>query len=234
MLVCRWSSARPPTSTNDICAPPATAKFTGEKDSLAEGKGFEPSVPLARDGAGSAEREQFRGDKRARSLNRSYLEAGPRVRIRLPPAESLPNFGSDVVFTRAGKEEASAKDKSMHRGLGSIDFTAACRSVLKVGFDPNDADKRVVTHAKSNLAAPRTIAGLNPQGRPVWLGGQVIALSRGLGEREARHRLEPPRPRCEAGPVVDVEPAFGHKHHAAPASDIGDRAIITDQKTIGP
>jgi hypothetical protein len=92
------------------------------------------------------------------------LLRGPRVRISLPPAESLPNFSSDVVFTRAGKEEASAKDKPMHRGLGSIDFTAACRSVLKVGFDPNDADKRVVTHAKSNLACPQAIAGLHPQG----------------------------------------------------------------------
>jgi hypothetical protein len=39
----------------------------------------------------------------------------------------------------------------MYRGLGSIDFTAACRSVLMVGFDPDDADTRVVAHAKSNL-----------------------------------------------------------------------------------
>ena len=44
------------------------------------------------------------------------------------------------------------RDKAMYRGLGSIDFTAACRSVLMVGNDPNDASKLVIAHAKSNLA----------------------------------------------------------------------------------
>jgi hypothetical protein len=55
-----------------------------------------------------------------------------------------------IVFVRHLSK--GAKDKAMYRGLGSIDFTAACRSVLMVGFDPDDADKRVVAHAKSNLA----------------------------------------------------------------------------------
>ena len=42
---------RPPADLdNDICAPPATAKFTGETDSLAEGTGFELSVPCRLDG----------------------------------------------------------------------------------------------------------------------------------------------------------------------------------------
>jgi hypothetical protein len=39
----------------------------------------------------------------------------------------------------------------MNRGLGSIDLTPACRLVLMVGFNPDDADKRVVPQAKSNL-----------------------------------------------------------------------------------
>ena len=34
------------------------------------------------------------------------------------------------------------------------------------------------------------------------------------------------------GPVVDVETAFGHKHHAAPATEIGDGAIISDEKRL--
>jgi hypothetical protein len=34
----------------------------------------------------------------------------------------------------------AAQNKVIYRGLGSIDFTAACRSVLMVGFDPNGGD----------------------------------------------------------------------------------------------
>jgi hypothetical protein len=58
--------------------------------------------------------------------------------------------GAAILFVRHLSK--GAKDKAMYRGLGSIDFTAACRSVLMVGPDPNDVTKRVVAHAKSNLA----------------------------------------------------------------------------------
>ena len=44
-------------------------------------------------------------------------------------------------------------DKSIYRGLGSIDFTAAARSVLLVGKDPHDPDKRAIAHIKCNIAA---------------------------------------------------------------------------------
>lgn len=42
-------------------------------------------------------------------------------------------------------------DKSIYRGMGSIDLTAAARSVLLVGKDPNDEDARAIVHIKSNL-----------------------------------------------------------------------------------
>jgi hypothetical protein len=58
--------------------------------------------------------------------------------------------GAAILFVRHLSK--GAKDKPMYRGLGSIDFTAACRSVLMVGTDPNDVTKRVIAHAKSNLA----------------------------------------------------------------------------------
>ena len=44
------------------------------------------------------------------------------------------------------------KDKAIYRGIGSIDFTAACRSVLLVGGDPDDSSRRAVVHIKSNLS----------------------------------------------------------------------------------
>ena len=45
------------------------------------------------------------------------------------------------------------KDKSIYRGLGSIDLTAAARSVILVGRNPDDPiEGRVLCHIKSNLA----------------------------------------------------------------------------------
>ena len=42
--------------------------------------------------------------------------------------------------------------KPIYRGLGSIDFTAACRSVLLAGCDPEDPNTRGLVQIKSNLA----------------------------------------------------------------------------------
>jgi hypothetical protein len=68
------------------------------------------------------------------------------------------------------------RDKAIYRGLGSIDFTAACRSVLMVGFDPNDGDKRVVAHGKSNLSAPGpSLAYTLKGGRFAWAGRSSLS-----------------------------------------------------------
>src|SRR5262245_7075180 len=45
------------------------------------------------------------------------------------------------------------RDKSIYRGGGSIDFTAAARSVLLVGVDPTDNHRRAVVQIKNNLAS---------------------------------------------------------------------------------
>lgn len=56
-------------------------------------------------------------------------------------------------LTKGGKE------KAIYRGLGSIDLTAAVRSVLAIGRNPKDPnDGRVICHIKSNLA---------PLGKPI-------------------------------------------------------------------
>src|SRR5947209_14812918 len=60
----------------------------------------------------------------------------------------------------------------------------------------------------------------------ILTGDQII------GKREARHRLEAPRPCVEVGPVGDLKPALRHEHHAAPAADIGNRAIIADKEWL--
>lgn len=46
----------------------------------------------------------------------------------------------------------SGKDRAIYRGLGSIDITAAARSVLLVGCDPDDSNNRAMVQTKNNLA----------------------------------------------------------------------------------
>ena len=45
-----------------------------------------------------------------------------------------------------------SRDRYIYRGVGGIDFTAACRSVLLVGCDPENPAERAVVQIKNNLA----------------------------------------------------------------------------------
>lgn len=62
--------------------------------------------------------------------------------------------------------------KSGYRGLGSIDFRAAARSVLLVGRSREDETLRVVVHDKSSLAAegPAILFSLDSENGFIWKG----------------------------------------------------------------
>ena len=66
-----------------------------------------------------------------------------------------------------GHMNKKAGEKSMYRGLGSIDLTAAARSVLLMTRDLNEPDLRVLAQIKSSLA---------PEGNPqaFRLGGTLL------------------------------------------------------------
>jgi len=82
--------------------------------------------------------------------------------------------------------------KAIYRGLGSIDFTAACRSVLLAGHDPDNQRAHALVHIKSNLGPLATPIGYSiEQGQFTWTGeteltaGQLLAPetdSSSLGE----------------------------------------------------
>ena len=60
----------------------------------------------------------------------------------------------------------------------------------------------------------------------------ILAGDQIIGKREARHGLEAFGPSFEMWPIGDFEPALGHEHHTAPAADIGNRAIVSDEKRL--
>ncbi len=51
------------------------------------------------------------------------------------------------------------RDKSIYRGVGSIDIVAACRSVLLAGADAEDRNKRALLQIKNNLTPPGDAIG---------------------------------------------------------------------------
>ena len=79
------------------------------------------------------------------------------------------------------------KDKSIYRGGGSIDFTAAARSVLLVGADPADIRQRAIVQIKNNLAPLADPIGFSlDRGVFAWTGKSDLTAEQILAnEREA-------------------------------------------------
>lgn len=79
-----------------------------------------------------------------------------------------------------------ARDKAIYRGIGSIDFMAACRSALLAGLDPDDKNKRAVVHIKSNLAPLGDALAYEVQGGHFfWAGPSDLTAGRILAAESA-------------------------------------------------
>lgn len=98
----------------------------------------------------------------------------------------------------SGHMNKNSNGKSSYRGLGSIDFQAAARSVLIVGRVKDDPEIRVVCHVKSSLAPEgKSIAfRLDKETGFKWIGEYDISAddllsgdSRGRKGREAKEFL---------------------------------------------
>jgi len=83
--------------------------------------------------------------------------------------------------------------KPIYRGLGSIDFAAACRSVLLAGNDPDNPQKRGLVQIKSNLAPMGKAIGFELRdGGFYWTGdsdltaARILAIEDSGGGKSAR------------------------------------------------
>ena len=76
------------------------------------------------------------------------------------------------------------KTRSLYRGLGSIDLTAAARSVLLIARDPSHPENRVITQIKNSLAqeGERVAFTLDEDGKVKWLGKYEITMEELLGQ----------------------------------------------------
>jgi hypothetical protein len=80
---------------------------------------------------------------------------------------------------------------ALNAGIGSIDITAAARSVLLVGQDPDDPPKRALVQTKNNLAPYGEAIGYTLEGgRFYWTGASTLTAGRILSlpsNEEGRH-----------------------------------------------
>ena len=112
--------------------------------------------------------------------------------VLTPLAELAEKYGVAIVcilhLTKSGR------DKAIYRGQGSIGYSAAARTVLLVGQNPDDEQERVVVCIKNNLVAfPPALAFEISEGQFRWRGETSVTASALLAPEqgsEARSLLD--------------------------------------------
>lgn len=123
--------------------------------------------------------------------------------------------------------------KSGYRGLGSIDITAAARSVLIVGKSPQDPNTRIMAHSKSNLAPAGASIAFELGDTFRFLGTSSITVDELLGfEQVKRNSLE------EAKSLLLAMLSDGRQEskvifEEAQQRGISERTVKTAKKELG-
>lgn len=146
--------------------------------------------PFTFDNEGFSKLETDISDKRPKLLVidplQAYLGAGMdfhRANETRPVLSRLAKLAENhelAVLVVRHLSKGSAK--AIYRGLGSIDFTAACRSVLLAGSDPENPAVLAIVHIKSNLAKKGPSQGYELRddnfywtGESTLTSGQILA-----------------------------------------------------------
>ncbi len=118
------------------------------------------------------------------------------VRSIMAPLAALAEKNSTAILAIRHLRK-SESGRAIYRGAGSIDFTAAARSVLLAGKDPDDPSKRAFVHIKSNLALEGEPVGYAiSEGRFAWTGPsdltaeRILAAEGGSEKQGARREAE--------------------------------------------
>jgi hypothetical protein len=137
-----------------------------------------------------------------------------------------------LLIRQLGK---SQQDRAIYRGLGSVDFVAAARSVLLIGQDPETPSRRAIIQTKNSLAPVGPAIGYEIRdGVFYWTG---------ISEMTAADALRPERPENEskldqAGKFLLEQLAAGPKpaqdlFAAAKSAGIADPALRRAKGKLG-
>ncbi|MBI4468782.1 MAG: AAA family ATPase [Acidobacteria bacterium] len=127
-------------------------------------------------------------------------------------------------------------DRIIYRGLGSIDFTAACRSVLLAGSDPGEPGKRALVHIKCNVAALADSIGYKIEnGAFFWTGKsdlnahRILAARAGSNDKAALDNAE----ELLRGVLSEGPLASDDVKRQAKAAGIAERTLWRAKSSLG-
>ncbi len=126
--------------------------------------------------------------------------------VLAPLAQVAQATGAAIVFTRHFRKGGGAAEDA---GGGSVGIGAACRSVLRVDRDPEDADRYLLSSVKSSLSRP-----------PVTLGYRL--------EEALIQSNDPSKPIITSRTRWDGESAWTAQSLASHAAEEGDRSRATE------
>ena len=89
-----------------------------------------------------------------------------------------------LSITHFSKAPNSTTTKALHKFIGSIAFVGTPRAAFTVIEDPNDRERRLLLHAKNNLAAPPQGLAFRLQQAIIGAAGKDIVASRVSWESE--------------------------------------------------
>lgn len=125
--------------------------------------------------------------------------------------------------------------KPIYRGLGSIDFTAACRSVLLAGYASETPEERGIVQIKSNLAHEGVAIGYALRnGGFYWTGestltaADILAADDGSGSTKVEEATAFLQAVLAAGPMP-AEQVWGDAHDAG----LKDRTVNRAKAKMG-
>lgn len=156
------------------------------------------------------------------------------VRVALTPLLRL--AAAHGVSLIAIRHLAKAgRGKALYRGIGSIDFSAAARSVLRVGEDPSGIGSKVLVHVKNSLGPLGPSLEFEIEDRLEWLGRSELT-AQNLDARPPANRgrsaLELAQAFIEEQLKAGPRPA-NEVRAAASKARIAERTLERAQKALG-
>ncbi len=135
-----------------------------------------------------------------------------------------------------GHLNKNAGGKAGYRGLGSIDFTAAARSILAIGRPSEDPDIRVMVHQKSNLGPVGTSLAFSLEnGKVNWLGPYDITAEELYSPNS--YEKEAPKKTSAIAILSSLLSSGGRKYaeilEAAASEGIGKRTLMRAKADMG-
>jgi len=113
-------------------------------------------------------------------------------------------------------------NKAIYRGLGSIDFTAAFRSVLLAGCDPEDPGNPGIVHIKSNLAAKGRAQGYQvTEGNFLWTGESKLTQAQILSGDDS------------ADTISELDEAMAFLREELTSGPVSANTVYHDADSIG-